>query len=152
MKRIMIIAIIFLLIFSSYSFSLPRCSQMRVYAMGGWKEVKVNPNGTINISCGECMNKICYVINEDGSYVIGTKCNVRLEYLNCPNDNNNPHQQLGLINAIFEGYLDPSDPGKGLKFRTDQQTIEIRNYDEWCKMLPYAESSLTFFIGEFEGD
>lgn len=126
--------------------------QIKVTAMGGWTEVTVHPNGSVDITCGDCMDQVCYSVNEDGSYVIGTKCNKWSEWLNCPPNPNSPYQQVGWINAIFDGYIDPSNPAKGIKFRADEHTIEIRDYDEWCRRLPTAESHLTFFIGIGGGD
>jgi len=145
MKKVIVLIVLLIFPFLEI-YSLPACWQIKVTAMGGWKSVTVH-NGGIDIECGDCMDKICYEINEDGSYRIGEQCKAKVYFftLNCPSNPNEPNQNFGLVRATFLGFLNPANPASGLKFQIEEQTIRIDDYGTWCS-YPH-EDQVVFGIG-----
>lgn len=149
MKKIVMLLLVMSMIPFYSSFS--RCLQISVQVMGGWTDIEVSQNGTVTITCGQCMDQVCFQKNEDGSYIIGTKCNAFFWYLNCPEDSTNPSQGFGLINAIFEGFVVPGNPNSGLIIGRDGNTLEIHDFNEWCRQVNSGNAPLTFEVGSEGG-
>jgi len=147
MKKIIILVGLLLILPFSKMFSLPACWQIKVTVMGGWESITVYPNGRVELECGNCSDKVCYEVNEDGSYRIGEKCTADIYFfwLNCPPNPSVPNQNFGLARATFLGFLNPSNPASGLIFQIEENTIRFNDYNSWCQCS--HENQVVFGIG-----